>query len=116
MPPLFSYGMLQDEQVQLSLFGRRLEGQRDYLPGYEKALARVVDPEFARTRGRAHHAILGPAREDAAQVAGTAFAVTDSELELADRFEPVEYRRVRARLASGRRAWVYVDAEHRPGG
>ena len=110
MPLLFSYGMLQDEDVQRSLFGRRLVGRKDRLLGYDQALAPVGDPEFARTSGRTHHAILRPARNDDAQVEGTAFEVTDSELERADKFEPVEYTRVLAKLASGGRAWVYVDA------
>lgn len=114
MPRLFSYGTLQDENVQLSLFGRTLVGRKDYLLGYEQALARVEDPEFARTSGKAHHAILRPARSDAAQIAGTAFEVTDAELERADGYEPVEYKRVVARLASGGQAWVYVDAQIGP--
>lgn len=110
MPLLFSYGTLREEEVQLALFGRRLEGRRDRLPGYEQVTVRLADAEFARTSGSAHHAILRPVREQGAEVAGTAFDVTDAELELADAYEPVEYRRVQARLASGRRAWVYVDA------
>jgi len=111
MPLLFSYGTLQDEKVQLSLFGRTLVGRTDYLLGYEQALARVKDPEFARTSGKTHHAILRPAGSDTAQVEGTAFEVTDAELEHADKYEPVEYRRLMARLASGGQAWVYVDAQ-----
>lgn len=111
MPLLFSYGTLQDEQVQRSLFGRTLVGRKDYLLDYEQALARVEDADFARTSGKTHHAILRPARSDAAQVEGMAFEVTDAELETADKYEPVEYKRVLARLASGGQAWVYVDAQ-----
>ena len=111
MPLLFSYGTLRDEQVQRSLFGRTLVGRKDCLLGYEQALARVEDPEFTRTSGKAHHTILRPARSDATPIEGTAFEVTDAELELADRYEPVEYKRVMARLASGGQAWVFVDAK-----
>ena len=39
-----------------------------------------------------------------------AVEITDAELERADKYEPAEYRRVTARLSSGREAWVYVDA------
>ena len=38
---LFSYGTLQDKQVQLSLFGRKLIGRRAYLLGYEQPTAPV---------------------------------------------------------------------------
>jgi len=111
MPLLFSYGTLQDEQVQLSLFGRVLVGRKDCLLGYELALAPVADAEFARTSGKTHHAILRPTGDNITQVEGTAFEVTDKELVLADKYEPVEYKRVVARLASGAQTWVYVDAQ-----
>ena len=110
MPLLFSYGTLQDESVQLSLFGRTLVGQKDDLLGFEQTLMRVEDPDFARTSGKTHHAILRPARDVESRVSGTALDVTDDELQIADRYEPVEYRRIVANLASGRQTWVYVDA------
>jgi hypothetical protein len=113
MPLLFSYGTLQDEQVQLSLFGRKLVGHEDWLLGYEQSLARVQDPEFARTSGKADHWMLWPAVSDGARVEGTALEVTDAELERADKYEPVEYKRVLAMLASGRETWVFVDARVR---
>lgn len=111
MPLLFSYGTLQDEKVQLTLFGRALVGRKDFLLGYEQSMARVKDPEFARTSGKAHHAILRPGTGDASRVEGTALEVTEAELEITDKYEPVEYKRVVARLASGGEAWVYVDAQ-----
>ena len=110
MPLLFSYETLQDEHVQLSLFGRKLVGRKDCLLGYEQSLARVEDAEFARTSGKAEHWILRPAVRDGARVEGTALEMTDAELERADKYEPVEYKRVLAMLASGRETWVFVDA------
>ncbi len=44
------------------------------------------------------------------RVAGTVFEITDEELASADRYEVADYKRVAATLASGRQAWVYVDA------
>ena len=112
MPLLFSYGTLQDDDVQLALFGRLLVGQEDELLGFGQALVRVADPEFARTSGKTHHAILRPDQSLDSRVPGTAFEVTAAELERADKYEPAEYRRVTANLASGRQAWVYVDAAY----
>lgn len=111
MPLLFSYGTLQDEQVQYSLFGRALVGRKDFLIGYEQAISRVVDPEFVRTTGKSEHSILRPAGSRAARVEGTALELTDAELMRTDEYEPVEYKRVLARLASGIQVWVYVDAQ-----
>ena len=50
----------------------------------------------------------------AALVPGTVFEISQGELEQADRYEVVAYRRVLAKLLSGRSAWVYVDARRAP--
>lgn len=110
MPLLFSYGTLREEEVQRSLFGRTLTSQKDELLEYELAQIRVADVEFAERSGSVSHSILRPALYPDARVAGVALEVTEGELEIADRYEPAEYRRVLARLASGRETWVYVDA------
>ena len=110
MPLLFSYGTLRDEEVQLALFGRTLVGRKDQLVGFEQAWIRVQDPRFASTSGKSDHAIVRVSRNSQAKVEGTALEVTEAELLCADDYEPVEYRRVVATLASGRRAWVYACA------
>ena len=111
MPLLFSYGTLQQEDVQLSTFGRRLRGQRDELPHFEPSLVKIEDPHLAAAIGRTHHAnVIFNGREES-RVPGTVFEVTDAELLAADRFEHVAaYKRISARLASGKQAWLYVDA------
>jgi len=117
MPLLFSYGTLQDEDVQRSTFGRRLDGQRDELPRFEPALVRIEDPQVTAALGRTHHANVTFNGNEDSRVSGTVFEVTDAELARADEFEAAsEYRRVAAVLASGRRAWVYVYGESGPGG
>jgi hypothetical protein len=110
MTLLFSYGTLRDEAVQLALFGRTLVGRKDQLVGFEQAWIRVQDPRFASTSGKSDHAIVRVSRNAQARVEGTALEVTEAELLCADDYEPVEYRRVVATLASGRRAWVYASA------
>jgi len=97
MPLLFSYGTLQQEDVQWSTFGRLLEGQRDELPGFE--LSESVTG----------HANVFSGRADS-RVAGTVFEITDAELAAADEYERrAKYSRIAATLASGKQAWVYVD-------
>lgn len=111
MPLLFSYGTLQQEAVQLSTFGRRLQGEADELVGFEQSVLRVEDPAFVAASSRADHAIVRYNGRDDSRVRGTVFELSDDELARADRYEPVGYRRVPAVLASGKRAWVYADAE-----
>ena len=112
MPLLFSYGTLQQAAVQLSTFGRLLQGQPDELLGFEQSLVEIHDPDFVATSGKAHHAIVKFNGKDDSRVRGTALELTEGELASADDYEPAGYVRVPAMLASGRQAWVYADASH----
>ena len=114
MPLLFSYGTLQQENVQVKTFGRLLSGERDELLGFEQGLLRIEDPQVVATSGKTHHPILRFDGKRTSRIAGTVFDVTDAELADADRYEVAAYKRVEAALASGRRAWVYVDAASAP--
>jgi len=111
MPLLFSYGTLQDESVQLSTFGRRLEGQRDQLVSFERSQVKIDDPEVAARLGMTHHANVTFNGNDESRVPGMAFEIAEAELASVDGYEAeFSYTRVDATLASGRRAWVYVHA------
>jgi Gamma-glutamyl cyclotransferase, AIG2-like len=116
MPLIFSYGTLQEEPVQLSTFGRRLDGRRDELVGFEPASVKIEDEDLAAANGRTHHAnVTFNGRHDC-RVSGTVFEISDSELLAADEYEKTaSYTRIVATLASGKRAWVYVDARTAPG-
>ncbi|TPW14532.1 MAG: hypothetical protein FD129_1065 [bacterium] len=109
MPFLFSYGSLQQEDVQLSTFGRLLHGQRDELPGYEPSLVEIDDPQLVATIGRTHHANVIPGANHDSRVPGMVFEITEAELARVDEYEiAFLYRRIDVVLASGRRALVYV--------
>ena len=114
MPLLFSYGTLQQPAVQMSTFGRLLAGQPDELIGFEQSVLRIDDPAFVATSGKADHAIVKYNGRPDSRVSGTALELTESELASADDYEPAGYKRVPARLASGRQAWVYADARSSP--
>ncbi|TJY56213.1 gamma-glutamylcyclotransferase [Sinimarinibacterium sp. CAU 1509] len=116
MPLLFSYGTLQQSDVQLATFGRELSGSPDSLVGYEQSLVAIGDPEVVRASGKTHHPIVKYIGDAGARVGGTVFEVTAQELEHADRYEVPSYMRVAAPLSSGRTAWVYVDARYAPPG
>jgi hypothetical protein len=114
MPLLFSYGTLQQENVQLATFGRRLEGTADSLVGFQQTLFEITDPEVIHTSGKTHHPMATYTGDHAHRIEGMAFDVTVAEMEQSDRYETdPAYRRVVARLLSGREAWVYADARVR---
>jgi hypothetical protein len=111
MALLFSYGTLQEEAVQLIAFGRALQGERDELPAYEPSLVPIDDPQVIAALGRTHHANVTFNGRSHSRVEGTVFELSDAELAAADRFEqPFAYTRIAVTLASGKVAWVYVDA------
>src|SRR4249919_1330685 len=108
MPLLFSYGTLQEENVQLSTFGRRLQGQRDELPGFEQSLVPIKDSQVVATSGKTHHANVTFNGRSDSRVSGTVLEITDAELAAADEYEKLAaYIRIAAMLASGKRAWLY---------
>ena len=108
---LFTYGTLQTEAVQLSLFGRRLDGKADALVGYRLRMIRIEDQEFVKASGSADHRNLEFSGDKNDFVEGTVFAVTRAELEHADAYEPAEYKRVLVQLRSGVNAWVYLQQQ-----
>jgi hypothetical protein len=111
MPLLFSYGTLQQEDVQLSTFGRRLAGQRDELPKFEPSFVTIDDPHVVATTGKTHHANAAFNGNGDSRVSGIVFEITDAELASVDEYEVAFlYTRVAAMLASGRQAWVYVHS------
>lgn len=112
MPLLFSYGSLQHENVQLSTFGRLLEGQADELVGFEQSTITLDDPQTLALTGKPQHLIVKFNGREESRVAGTVFEITDEELIKADGYECAPYERVAAMLASGKQAWVYADTRN----
>ena len=115
MPLLFSYGTLRQADVQLSTFGRLLQGQRDELPGFEQSLVKIENPRVVATAARTHYAnVTFNGRRDS-RVFGAVYEITDAELIAVDEYEKrSSYKRIAVTLASGKEAWVYVDARSVP--
>ena len=112
---LFSYGTLQQDDVQRSTFGRLLLGRADALVGYAQTWLKIEDAQVVATSGKTHHPIVRRTGHANDRVSGTVFEISDAELAHADAYEVADYRRVRADLASGQQAWVYIDARsHNP--
>ncbi|HEY3888844.1 MAG TPA: gamma-glutamylcyclotransferase family protein [Caulobacteraceae bacterium] len=105
---LFSYGTLRQAQVQMTSFGRLLEGREDVLPGYRLGRLQITDPDVLAKSEARFHPIAEASPGD--EVAGTVFEITEAELAAADDYEVADYMRVRVRLKSGAQAWVYVRA------
>ncbi|MFK8050812.1 MAG: gamma-glutamylcyclotransferase family protein [Halioglobus sp.] len=110
MELLFSYGTLQQKNVQLSNFGRELNGQADSLPGYVLGEILITDERVIRESGKDVHLILNYTGNSEDAVSGTVFEITEEELLQADDYEVDDYQRISATMASGRSCWIYAAA------
>lgn len=110
MIALFSYGTLQQREVQLANYGRELDGQPDALPGYELVPVVIDDPDVVALSGKAVHTIARRTGKAADLVPGMLFRLTEGELDSTDAYETSAYSRIEVELQSGCKAWVYVES------
>ena len=109
MENLFTYGTLQLKSVQLSTFGRKLDGKPDALVGYRLVMIKILDEDFVAKSGTADHRNLQFTGNASDLVEGIVFEVTMEELEHSDAYEPEGYERVLVQLKSGATAWMYLN-------
>lgn len=109
--PLFSYGTLRNENVQMASFGRRLSGMPDALTGYVCVQIEIKDASVAAVSGEKFHPMIIETGNPVDEVNGTLFLISEVELAAADAYEASDYKRVQVTLKSGRSAWVYAKAQ-----
>lgn len=105
---LFSYGTLQKENVQMDLFGRRLKGTPDALQGFKIEMIEITDESFLSKGEEKFQQTLVRSNNKEDRVKGTALELTSEELEITDKYEPVNYKRIKVLLQSGKEAWIYL--------
>jgi len=105
---LFSYGTLQNDKVQLELFGRLLNGSKDILKGYKLSSIEIKDETFL-LKGEQKYQMTAIQSQDVTDIIeGTVFEISEEELLAADKYEPDNYQRTKVSLKSGREAWIYA--------
>ncbi|APC91532.1 MULTISPECIES: gamma-glutamylcyclotransferase family protein [Francisella] len=110
MELLFSYGTLQQEEVQLLTFGRKLVGQKDILRGYIVSEVEILDQKVIEISGKRFHPILKETGNLQDKVHGTVFELNCDEVSLSDEYEVDSYVRKQVTLDSGNNAWIYTEA------
>jgi gamma-glutamylcyclotransferase (GGCT)/AIG2-like uncharacterized protein YtfP len=111
MEKLFSYGTLQQKNVQVETFGRELEGEKDTLLGFYLSEIEIKDEAVIKASGTNIHPILKVSENPTDGVQGTVFGITKEELLKADEYEVAEYMRVSAKLKSGKTTWIYAESK-----
>ncbi len=95
---LFTYGTLQEVEIQLQLFGKIIKGKEDTLIGYK----------IAEEKYQGIYPMLFNSKNRNDSIKGKIYKLSYSELEKADNYEGPDYKRIKVTLASGTKAWVYV--------
>ncbi len=113
---LFSYGTLQNEDVQRDVLGKVLPGQADRLPFYDQSVLEVVNGGRAEASGTARYLLAHYSGRHTDVLQGTAYPVTAADLRRTDKFQGPAYKRIASVLGSGVCAWVYVDVRSSSGG
>ncbi len=108
MAKLFSYGTLQQENVQIASFGRLLDGNAGAIAGYKLKDLEIADFDVISKSGKAVHKIMVYTGDASDEVNGTVFDLSDEELGVADNYEVEEYSRILVTLVSGIKAYAYV--------
>ena len=81
------------------------------MSGYVVTELQITDQKVIKSSGTNMHPILHFTGSSEDEVSGTALEVSTKELENADKYEVKDYKRVSAKLKSGRTAWIYVAAK-----
>ncbi|TMI71681.1 MAG: gamma-glutamylcyclotransferase [Bacteroidetes bacterium] len=105
---LFSYGTLQKPNVQVELFGRLLHGTPDVLEHYKLVGIEINDEKFLATGADKHQKTLAHSTDPSDVIEGMVFEISPDELLMADTYEPVNYKKIKVKLRSGKGAWIYV--------
>ena len=106
---LFSFGTLRLPAVQEGLYGRRVPTEPDAVMGFALDWITITDPDVVALSGSDRHPMLRPA-EPHDSVPGEVLTLTDAELAATDAYEVDDYVRTEVTLASGRKAWAYLQA------
>lgn len=98
MERFFSYGTLQDSNLQQKLIGRKMSGKNDSVSGFRQEEIEIENGIYW---------ILIPDNESVQMVSGQVFEITPAELEAFDVYEGSEYQRSVVTLNGGITAWIY---------
>lgn len=104
--PLFSYGSFTQPSVHRQVYGRRLIGRLDSLPGYRLRLIEVPDDQTGTLGLTRQPAAVAATKDDL--VAGMLYTVDESELAAVDAVNARLFTREWVELASGESAWAFV--------
>lgn len=97
---LFTYGTLQQEDIQLTVFSRTLSGFSDTLSGYKLSDEKVVGI----------YPVMQNSDVPTDFVNGRVYMCSNKEILDVDKYEGPAYKRIKVTLNSGKSAWAYISS------
>lgn len=97
---LFTYGTLQQEDIQLTIFSRTLSGFNDTLSGYKLSDEKVVGI----------YPVMQNSDVPTDFVNGRVYMCSNKEILDIDKYEGPAYKRIKVTLNSGKSAWAYISS------
>lgn len=107
MEKIFSYGTLQQKDVQNELLGRSLQGTPFTITGFAIKDIVIQDQAVIDLSGKRIHPGLVKTGQPTDQVSGTLFMVTPQELQAMDHYEVSDYQRLSV-IDGDQTFWVYI--------
>ena len=105
MENLFAFGTLKDKDIQETIFGRILIGTPDKLVGYT-----IKEIQIEEEFGLAQYPIITLTQNPEDSINGMLYQLSQRELELADTYEGIHYKRIQVQLHSNKLVWTYSAA------
>jgi gamma-glutamylcyclotransferase (GGCT)/AIG2-like uncharacterized protein YtfP len=105
MQKLFTYGTLQNDDIQETIFGRQLQGTPETLIGYV-----IKEIQIEEEFGIVHYPIIMETNNPEDTIKGIVYEINSNDLRQADLYEGLHYKRVEVHLQSNEIAWAYSVA------
>lgn len=103
MPLLFTYGTLQNNNIQRQLFGKEIHGTKDFLRCYKLETIKIPkNHPLAETYFIARY--TGNQND---KIDGTVYKLDNNELVITDKYEGSSYQRKTILLNSNKEAIIY---------
>jgi gamma-glutamylcyclotransferase (GGCT)/AIG2-like uncharacterized protein YtfP len=103
MEKLFAYGNLREEEIQETVFGRLLQGVPQTLIGYV-----VKEIKIEEEYGIESYPIITATENREDTISGMVYEASFQELQLADQYEGMHYKRIKVQLESNETVWAFT--------
>jgi gamma-glutamylcyclotransferase (GGCT)/AIG2-like uncharacterized protein YtfP len=103
MEKLFAYGNLKDNDIQETVFGRLLQGVPETLVGYVVKQIKIEEEYGIET-----YPIITATQNQEDTISGMVYEASFRELQLADQYEGMHYKRIEVQLQSNETVWAFT--------